>query len=135
MPEKTQHRDRRAKLIAAADPKHGLWHLVPSPLVAALHFTIVYIGSSVYCIRSETGDLDGVRVLMALLTVISVAVIGVLAWIAWRRLRLVRTAPEASSERRDEVEFLARITLYLAHLSWIGVLFVAAPLVFFGACT
>ena len=135
MSEETQHEDWKSKLIAAADPRHGLWHLVPSPLIAAMHFTIVYIGSSVYCIRSETGDLDTVRIIMGGLTVVSVAAIGVLAWIAWRRLRLVRTAPEASPGRRDEVEFLARITLYLAHLSWVGVLFVAAPLVFFGACT
>lgn len=134
MPEEERGADWADAAIALADPKRGLWRVIPSPLIAAVHFTIFYIGTSVYCIRSESGELDGVWAAMAWLTAGSVAAIAVLAWIAWRRLRLVRNAPETPPERRDQVEFLARITLYLAHLSWVGVLFVAAPLLVFGTC-
>ena len=134
MSEKAE-RDWKEQVIALADPKRGLWRMIPSPLIAAVHFTVFYIGTSVYCIRSETGALDGVREAMGWLTVVAIAAIGMLAWVAWRRLRLVRTAPEAPPERRQQVEVLARITLYLAHLSWVGVLFVASPLLFYGSCT
>jgi hypothetical protein len=134
MPEQTQSAGWRDQIIAAVDPKRGLWRLLPAPLIAAVHFTICYISTSVYCIRSDTGNLMELRATLGWLTLAAVAAIGFCAWAAWRRLRLVRRAREGNAQRRGEVEFLSRITLYLANLSWVGVLFIAAPLVFFGAC-
>lgn len=121
--------------IAAVDPKRGLWRLLVSPVIAALHFTIVYISTSVYCVRWDESELTDMRIAMSLLTLVTLAAIGFCAWGAWRRLRLVRKSRDGPVKRRDEVEFLSRITLYLANLSWVGVLFVAAPLAFFGTCS
>lgn len=134
MSDEDREQDWKDHAIAALDPKHGLWRLVPAPLIAALHFTVTYIGTSVHCIRTDAGALGDVRVVLGALTLVAVLAIALLSWGAWRRLRLVRKSREGRPKRRQEVEFLARITLYLANLSWVGVLFVAAPLVFFGRC-
>jgi hypothetical protein len=134
MPEETRSSDWKEHALAFVDPKHGLWQVIHSPLIAAVHFTICYIATSVFCIRSDSGDLADVNLVLGGLTVAAVAAIGFHAWGAWRRLRLVGRSTEGRAKRRREVEFLARITLYLAHLSWVGVLFVASPLVFFGVC-
>jgi hypothetical protein len=124
----------QSQALAIIDPRRRLWRMLPSPLIAALHFTVCYIATSVYCIRSETGRLSDVNVLLGWLTAGALAAIGILAWAAWRRLRLVRRSTQGTTGRRGEAEFLARITLYLANLSWVGVLFIAAPLVFFRGC-
>jgi hypothetical protein len=134
MSEETGNTQWQDQALALVDPKRGLWRVLPSPLIAAVHFTICYIGTSVYCIRSDTGDLLGINVVLGWVTAAALVAIGVLAWAAWRRLRLVRRSSEGSAKRRGEGEFLARITWYIANLSWVGVLFVAAPLVFVGNC-
>lgn len=133
MRDDAQELDWKHHAMAAVDPKRGLWRLVISPVIAALHFTVVYIGTSVACMRPG-GNLDDVRLVMGLGTVLVVAAIGFCAWIARRRLRLVRRARAGASTSGEELEFLSRITLYLANLSWVGVLFVASPLAFFGSC-
>lgn len=124
----------KSRVIAAVDPRRGLWRLIPAPVIAAVHFTVIYIATSVYCLRTDSGELNDLRLELGCVTALSVALIGFCAWAAWRRLRLVRGSREGTQKRRREVAFLARITLYLANLSWIGVLFLSAPLVFFGSC-
>lgn len=144
--------------LLLTDPKQGLWRMMVSPLVAGVHFAVCYIGTSVYCIRSDTGDLTEPRVLLAAFTVATLAVIALSAWGARQRLKLIRKARrelsdelweelvaefrEGHSDRRaqgvdkerNETDFLARITLYLAILSWVGVLFVSTPLIFIWRC-
>ncbi|HEX7038429.1 MAG TPA: hypothetical protein VF210_21880 [Pseudomonadales bacterium] len=120
--------------LALIDPRRGLWRMLPSPLIAAVHFTVCYMATSVYCIRSGRGELTTLNVLLGGFTVVALLAIGLLAWAAWRRLHLVRQSREGLAKRRGEIEFLARITWYLALLSFVGVLFIAAPLAFFGGC-
>lgn len=108
--------------------------MLPSPLIAAVHFTVCYMATSVYCIRSGRGDLVELNLLLGGFTAVALLAIGLLAWAAWRRLRLVRQYREGTEKRRAETEFLARITWYLALLSFVGVLFIAAPLAFFEGC-
>lgn len=134
MPNAHTSDDWKAQFIAAVDPRHGLWRLVPAPLVAAVHFTALYISTSVYCLRAETGDLGNLALELWAGTAAALALIVFCVWAAWRRLRLARKSRELSEKRRDEVLFLARITLYLANLSWVGVLFLSAPLFYFKSC-
>jgi len=134
MPDENRRSHREERRPPLVDPRQGLWHLLPSPLIAAAHFATCSIGTSVYCLRSETGLLLDARIALASLTVAAVASIAVCAVTAWRRLRLVARSEDGDPKRRSEERFLARITLYLANLSWVGVLFVAAPLAFFGSC-
>lgn len=120
--------------LALIDPRRRLWRMLPSPLIAAVHFTVCYMATSVYCIRSGRGDLVELNLLLGGFTAVALLAIGLLAWAAWRRLRLVRQYREGTEKRRAETEFLARITWYLALLSFVGVLFIAAPLAFFEGC-
>jgi hypothetical protein len=85
-------------------------------------------------VRAGAGSLTWMSLVMGAATLLAVAVIGFCAWAAWRRLRLVRGSGKGPAKQRGETEFLARITLYLANLSWLGVLFIALPLLFFRNC-
>lgn len=133
MAERGTNDSWQRQALALVDPRRGIWRMLPSPLIAAVHFTVCYMATSVYCIRAGR-ELVSLNLLLGGFTVIALLAIGVFAWAAWRRLRLVRRSSEGPAKRRGEVEFLARITWYLALLSFVGVLFIAAPLGFFGGC-
>lgn len=134
MAERGTNESWQSQALSLIDPRRRLWRMLPSPLIAAVHFTVCYMATSVYCIRSGRDDLTALNVLLGAFTAVALLAIGLLAWAAWRRLRLVRQSREGSAKRRGETEFLARITWYLALLSFVGVLFIAAPLGFFGGC-
>ena len=134
MANDTDSNQWQRQALALIDPKRRVWRMLPSPLIAAIHFTVCYMATSVYCIRADGDGLVTLNVLLGWFTAVVLLAIGVLAWAAWRRLRLVRQSTEGTAKQRGETEFLARITWYLALLSWVGVLFIAAPLVFFGGC-
>jgi hypothetical protein len=123
-----------APALSLVDPARGLWRVIVSPVIAALHFTASYIATSVYCLRAGDDGLGPVTGWLAGATGLALLAIGLCCWTAWRRLHLIRRSEEDAAKRRREVEFLARITWYLALLSGVGVLFVAAPLIFIGHC-
>lgn len=128
------HPGLRVRALSLLDPARGLWRVIVSPVIAALHFTVSYIATSVYCLRAGDAGLGTVTVWLTGATGIALLAIGFCCWTAWRRLQIVRRSKDDAAKRRREVEFLARITWYLALLSGLGVLFVAAPLIFIGHC-
>ncbi len=134
MQDDSRNRDLKDYAIAALDPRRGLWRMVIAPLIAAVYFTVSYMATSVYCIRTGASHLGVLADVLGWFTVATLALILFCIWVAWRRLRLVRRAPDAGQRGRDRLAFLARVTLYLASLSGVGVLFLAAPLAFVGNC-
>ena len=110
------------------DPARGLWQMIPAPVLAGLYFLVCYIATSVYCqLESDSG----LRALWFELGVVTLVILALITWCgyaAWWRWRVARHADRA------EVEFIARMALQLAVLSWIGTLFVGAPLVFIRSC-
>lgn len=110
------------------DPRRGLWQMIPAPVVAGLYFLVCYIASSVYCRIGGESGLQAMWLELGVVTLVTLAVISWCGWIAWRRWRVARHAG------RPEVVFIARMALQLAVLSWIGVLFVGAPLLFIRSC-
>lgn len=112
------------------DPRRGLWQMIPAPVVAGVYFLVCYIATSVYCQLRSDSALRALWLELGLVTLVTLAVIAWCGYVAWRRWR---AATDATPERR-EVVFIARMALQLAVLSWIGVLFVGAPLVFIRSC-
>lgn len=110
------------------DPRRGLWQMIPAPVVAGLYFLVCYIATSVYCQLSSDSGLRALWLELGLVTLATLAFITWCGYLAWRRFRVARHAA------RPEVVFIARMALQLAVLSFIGILFVGAPLVFIRSC-
>lgn len=110
------------------DPRRGLWQMIPAPVLAGLYFLVCYIATSVYCELEANAGLRALWLELGLVTLVTLALITWCGHVAWRRWRVAQHA------ERPEVLFIARMALQLAVLSWIGTLFVGAPLVFVRSC-
>ena len=66
---------------------------------------------------------------------LALLMIGLSGWIAWAQARLPgNPPPHEDSTRIDRLRFLAKSTLLLAGLSFVGVLFTALPVIFLRDC-
>lgn len=111
---------------------------IASPmLVWALHFVIIYSLQGLACARGwrqvQILGLDGVNVLLILLTAIAIALLawtGLRAHRRWRQLENdARTAPAARRRR-----FATAATGLLSLLALVAVLMTALPLFFLPPC-
>lgn len=123
-------RGRRAPSTRILDPQRGLWQMIPAPVVAGLYFLVCYIATSVHCARAPDAPLQPLWLELAIATVLTLGVITWCGIVAWRRWRIARTG---GPEHRD-VAFIARMACLLAVLSWVGTLFVGAPLLVIRQC-
>ena len=68
-------------------------------------------------------------------TLVALGLISLSGWVAWKQTRRPGdSAPHQDSTDIDRLRFLAKSTLLLAGLSFVGVLFTALPVVFLRNC-
>lgn len=113
--------------------KVTLWTLIVPPTVWAGHFLFSYLWAAISC--AKVGEFATFPTLFVVGTVIALALITVSGWIAWRQAGLPGgSAPHEDSTDIDRLRFLAKSTLLLAGLSFVGVLFTALPVIFLRDC-
>jgi hypothetical protein len=110
-----------------------LWPLIVPPLVWATHFLFAYLWAAVSC--AKAGFFAEFPTLFVVGTGLALAAISASGWIAHRQTRLRgNPPPHEQGTDIDRLRFLAKSTLLLAGLSFVGVLFTALPVVFIGDC-
>ena len=112
----------------------SLWTLFTAPVVWALHFLVCYVVVAVACEKGPA-HLETVRWVLAGVTVAALATIVLSAYLAWRQWGFgTDDPPHDAPTRTDRSLFQGFATLLLSGLSFIAVLFAAAPLIFIAGC-
>lgn len=113
--------------------KVTLWTLIVPPTIWAGHFLMAYLWAAISC--AKAGAFATFLTLFVIGTVVALALIGLSGWIAWMQGRRPGgSVPHEDSTDIDRLRFLAKSTLLLAGLSFIGVLFTAMPVIFLRDC-
>ena len=113
--------------------KVTLWTLIVPPTLWAAHFLFSYIWAAVLC--AKTGSFARYPTAFAIGTVLALVLIvasGVIAWIQGRGPG--DPPPHDDGTDVDRLRFLAKSTLLLAGLSFVGVVFTALPVLMIGDC-
>lgn len=110
-----------------------LWTLIVPPTAWAAHFLFSYIWAATHC--AKTGAFATQPAVFWTGTVLALAIILVSGGIALVQSRTPGDHPphEAGTEI-DRLRFLAYATLLLAGLSFVGIVFTAAPVLFITDC-
>lgn len=110
-----------------------LWTLIVPPTVWAGHFLFSYLWAAVSC--AKAGFFAEFPTLFVAGTVLALVAIALSGWIAHRQAGTPGDEPpHEQGTDIDRLRFLAKSTLLLAGLSFVGVLFTALPVVFIGDC-
>ncbi|MDF2639480.1 MAG: hypothetical protein K0R64_2464 [Novosphingobium lindaniclasticum] len=110
-----------------------LWTLIIPPTVWAGHFLFSYLWAAISC--AKEGAFAKFPTLFVAGTVLALAIILLSGWIAHRQTGMRGDSPPHDEGTEiDRLRFLAKSTLLLAGLSFVGVLFTALPVVFIGDC-
>ena len=105
-----------------------LWTLIVPPTTWAVHFLFSYLWAAVSCARlgvwARFPTAFAIGTLVALLVIVAAGVI------AWQQARTPGApAPHDDGTDIDRLRFLAYATMLLAGLSFVAVLFTAAPVI------
>lgn len=113
--------------------KVTLWTLIVPPAIWAGHFLFSYLWAAVSC--AKVGRFATFPTLFVIGTVVALALILLSGGIAWRQAGMPGgSAPHEDGTEIDRLRFLAKSTLLLAGLSFVGVLFTALPVIFLRNC-
>ncbi len=110
-----------------------LWTLIVPPTVWAAHFLFSYLWAAVSC--AKLGVWARFPTAFAIGTVIALLVIVASGIVAWQQSR-TRGDPPPHNEGTDidRLRFLAYATMLLAGLSFVAVIFTAAPVIVLSDC-
>ena len=113
--------------------KVTLWTLIVPPTVWAAHFLFCYLWVAISC--AKLGAFERFPVAFVIGTIVALAIITASGAIAWVQTR-GRGDPPPHEEGTDvdRLRFLAKSTLLLAGLSFVAVLFTAAPALMLTDC-
>lgn len=114
----------------------SLWTLFTAPTIWALHFLACYITAATYCAKASAASFsfETMRLALGAVTLLALGGIVLSAVLAWRQWGFGSGDPPHDEPRRDRLLFQGFATLLLSGLSFVGVVFVAVPLVFIEAC-
>jgi hypothetical protein len=113
--------------------KVTLWTLIIPPSIWAGHFLLSYLWAAISC--AKAGHFATFPTLFVTGTVLALAMIALSGWIAWVKAHMPGDPPpHEESNEIDRLRFLAKSTLLLSGLSFVGVLFTALPVVFLRNC-
>ncbi len=113
--------------------KVTLWTLIVPPTVWAVHFLFSYLWAAIHC--AKLGGFPRLPILYTIGTVLALLLIAAAGIVAHIQSRVPGdTPPHEESTDTDRVRFLAFSTVLLAALSFVGVIFTAAPVVFLTDC-
>lgn len=112
----------------------SLWRITFAPLIWAVHFVICYAATAVTCARG--GDIDGLRIGIAVGTLCALLAILWLARMAWRQWDVLRDRDweNDTGTGEDRHQFLGHAAFLLAIISFIGVAYVGLPVLLIGSC-
>ncbi|WP_239017743.1 hypothetical protein [Sphingomonas aracearum] len=110
-----------------------LWTLIVPPTVWAAHFLFSYLWAAIRC--AKTGSFSTAPGVFWACTILALLVILASGWIARVQSRTPGDhPPHEEGTETDRLRFLAYATMLLAGLSFVGVLFTAAPVLFLSDC-
>ncbi|MBW6527640.1 hypothetical protein KZ813_12380 [Sphingomonas sp. RHCKR7] len=110
-----------------------LWTLIVPPTVWAMHFLFCYLWVAVSC--AKLGAFPRFPIAFVAGTLAALAIILASGWIAWVQSRTPGDdPPHDEGTDIDRLRFLATATLLLAGLSFVAVLFTAAPALLLTDC-
>lgn len=110
-----------------------LWTLIVPPSVWAVHFLFCYLWVAVSC--AKFGAFPRFPIAFIIGTAVALAIISASGVIAWVQSRTPGDdPPHEEGTDIDRLRFLATSTLLLAGLSFVGVLFTAAPALMLTDC-
>jgi lysylphosphatidylglycerol synthetase-like protein (DUF2156 family) len=114
----------------------SLWRITFGPLVWAVHFAVSYGATAVICAKGDAGAVDSLRLGVGIGTAVALAGIIWLAWQAWKQWDLVRDRDWENDQGNgeDRHQFLGHAAFLLAVISFIGVSYVALPVLLIGSC-
>lgn len=119
------------------DIRDNLWTLISAPIVWAVHLLFSYVVAAISCAKTDSlfDPIDTARIAIAAATFIALVLIAGNGWRVWREWH--RADPQLPHDRStpDQRERLLEFaTLLLAALSFVAVVFVALPALFFTDC-
>ena len=110
-----------------------LWTLIVPPTVWAVHFLFCYLWVAISC--AKLGEFPRFPVAFVAGTAVALAIIVASGAIAWVQVRAPGDPPpHDDSTDTDRIRFLATATLLLAALSFVAVIFTAAPALMLTDC-
>ena len=113
--------------------KVTLWTLIVPPSVWAAHFLFCYLWVAISC--AKLGAFPRFPVAFVIGTFVALAIITASGAIAWVQTRGPGDdPPHEQGTDVDRLRFLAKSTLLLAGLSFVAVLFTAAPALMLTDC-
>lgn len=113
--------------------KVTLWTLIVPPSIWAVHFLFCYLWVAVSC--AKIGAFPRFPIAFLIGTIVALAMIAAAGAIAWVQARGPGDdAPHEQGTDIDRLRFLAKSTLLLAGLSFVAVLFTAAPALMLEDC-
>lgn len=111
----------------------SLWTLIVPPTIWAVHFLFSYLWAALNC--AKVGRFAEFPTLYAVCTVLALLVILAAGLVAWVQQRTPGDhPPHEQGTAIDRLRFLAKSTMLLAGLSFVAVIFTAAPVVFLTDC-
>ena len=123
----------RRWLHRARNLRVTLWTLIVPPTTWAVHFLFSYLWAAVSC--AKLGAWARFPTAFAIGTVAALIVIVAAGLIAWQQARTPGApAPHDSGTETDRLRFIAYSTLLLSGLSFIAVVFTAAPVIVLSDC-
>ncbi len=110
-----------------------LWTLIVPPTVWAAHFLFSYLWAAIHC--AKIGGFPRLPILYAVGTLVALAGIAAAGIVAHLQARVPGDpAPHEHGTDSDRIRFLAFSTVLLAALSFVAVIFTAAPVLFLTDC-
>ncbi len=129
--------DRKDDNREFREERESLWRLTLAPSAWALHFAISYAASAIVCAKfADPAAFTGLRLGLGALTIVALAIIAWLGLGAWRAWDFLGDFDDEHrlGEAEDRHRFLNHAAFLLVVVSFIGVIFVAMPLVYLGTC-
>lgn len=114
----------------------GLWLITAAPIIAAAHFLAVYASTAITCKKLSVSVYNGLRIGLIVFTIICLAGIVLVGLRAWRQWDFKNDPVYVFSGDTEESrsQFLGQVAFLLAAMSFIGVCYIAVPLLIVGSC-
>jgi len=134
MTQESPHEHRRRGLRhRIRELRVTLWTLIVPPSVWAVHFLFCYLWVAISC--AKLGAFPRFTAAFVAGTVVALAIIVASGWIAWLQTHTPGDpAPHDQGTDIDRLRFIAMSTLLLAGLSFVAVVFTAAPALMLTDC-
>lgn len=116
--------------------RKSLWHLTISPAVWLVHFTLTYVGASVWCAKlGREADLGKVRIFIAFITVFCLMPVIYQMIKGYRQHQTgLSDLPHDDDTPEDRERFLGISNFLISSLSALAILFIGFNAVIFRSC-